>query len=232
MRRPADRRRAPGLRARPRPAAYGVHARRSSRRWSSPSSTSWTSPLEEPVGRPRRRGARPRPGARQGAHPAHACWRRWPTPSAASSWPSRPSTRPATAGWSSGASSSCSASSGGTGPGSPVRVMSFSLIALQRMQRLAPELERGDAGREGAPLADAAAGGRDDWIIGPGIDELREHPGLGRHLVARVARCTCGPSTPRRTSSCASTSASPRSSPTGPATCSSSSTDAAAGDVG
>jgi glycerophosphoryl diester phosphodiesterase len=23
----------------------------------------------------------------------------------------------------------------------------------------------------------------DDWIIGPGIDELREHPGLGRSLV-------------------------------------------------
>ena len=23
----------------------------------------------------------------------------------------------------------------------------------------------------------------DDWIIGPGVAELREHPGLGRHLV-------------------------------------------------
>ena len=23
----------------------------------------------------------------------------------------------------------------------------------------------------------------DDWIIGPGVEELRDHPGLGRHLV-------------------------------------------------
>ena len=23
----------------------------------------------------------------------------------------------------------------------------------------------------------------DDWIIGPGIEELRDHPGLGKHLV-------------------------------------------------
>ena len=44
--------------------------------------------------------------------------------------------------------------------GSPVRVMSFSYLALQRVRRLAPGLRQGDAVRARAPLAAAAAAGR------------------------------------------------------------------------
>jgi glycerophosphoryl diester phosphodiesterase len=71
---------------------------------------------------------------------------------------------------------------GWTELGSPVRVMSFSFTALQRMQRLAPKLqlvqliEKAHHWPMLRPLVDP------DWIIGPGIGELRAHPGLGKHL--------------------------------------------------
>lgn len=67
--------------------------------------------------------------------------------------------------------------------GSPARIMSFSLNAANRVRRLAPELdvvmlvEKAHHWPVLRPLVD------DDWIIGPGIDELRDHPGLGKHLV-------------------------------------------------
>ncbi|MBC2932236.1 glycerophosphodiester phosphodiesterase family protein [Nocardioides sp. zg-1228] len=73
---------------------------------------------------------------------------------------------------------------GWDGPGSPARVMSFSLNAVNRVRRLAPALDVvlliEKAHRW--PVLRPVAG--DDWIIGPGIRELRDHPGLGRHLVA------------------------------------------------
>lgn len=71
---------------------------------------------------------------------------------------------------------------GWTAPRSPVRIMSFSLSAVQRVQRLAPHvpvvmlIEKANHFpmlRQVAPR---------DWIMGPGIKELREHPGLGKHL--------------------------------------------------
>lgn len=71
---------------------------------------------------------------------------------------------------------------GWTGEDSPVRVMSFSLTALQRVRRLAPSvpvvmlIEKAHHW----PMLRHAVG--KDWIIGPGIEELRDHPGLGRHL--------------------------------------------------
>ena len=67
--------------------------------------------------------------------------------------------------------------------GSPVRVMSFSFGALQRIQRLAPGVEVVMLVEKAHhwPMLRRVVG--DDWIIGPGIDELREHPGLGRSLV-------------------------------------------------
>ncbi|MBD3916410.1 glycerophosphodiester phosphodiesterase family protein [Nocardioides hwasunensis] len=67
--------------------------------------------------------------------------------------------------------------------GSPARVMSFSLNAVHRLRRLAPDLDvvmlvdKAHHWPVLRPLVD------DDWIIGPGIQELRAHPGLGRHLV-------------------------------------------------
>ena len=45
-------------------------------------------------------------------------------------------------------------------PGAPARVMSFSFTALQRVQRTGARRPAGDADRQGPPLADAAAGDR------------------------------------------------------------------------
>ena len=67
-------------------------------------------------------------------------------------------------------------------PGSPVRVMSFSLTALQRTKRLAPGVEVVMLVEKAHHWPMLRRVVDDDWIIGPGIDELREHPGLGRSL--------------------------------------------------
>lgn len=65
---------------------------------------------------------------------------------------------------------------GWTGPGSPVRVMSFSWVALNRVRRLAPDVDV-------VFLVDKVSVWRvarrfvgEDWIIGPGIDLLRANP--------------------------------------------------------
>ena len=71
--------------------------------------------------------------------------------------------------------------------GTPARVMSFSFTALQRVERLAPDVPL-------VQLVDKASYwpmlrrviGR-DWIVGPGITELGEHPRLGRSI-ARTGR--------------------------------------------
>ncbi len=73
---------------------------------------------------------------------------------------------------------------GWTGEGAPVRVMSFSYTALQRMRRLAPALplvmliEK----RHHWPMLQGVIG--DDWILGPGIDLLRESPRFAAKLEA------------------------------------------------
>jgi glycerophosphoryl diester phosphodiesterase len=67
--------------------------------------------------------------------------------------------------------------------GSPARIMSFSLNAMNRVRRLAPDLDvvmLVDKAHHWPVLRPVVG---DDWIIGPGIDELRDHPGLGKHLV-------------------------------------------------
>lgn len=72
---------------------------------------------------------------------------------------------------------------GWDGKDSPVRVMSFSWTALQRVERMAPHvrlvqlIERAHMW----PMLRTVIG--KDWLVGPGIKELREHPGLGRRLV-------------------------------------------------
>jgi glycerophosphoryl diester phosphodiesterase len=71
---------------------------------------------------------------------------------------------------------------GWTGPDAPVRVMSFSYTALQRVERLAPDVrlvQLVEHARNWAMLSRVV--GR-DWIIGPGIETLRDHPKLGRRL--------------------------------------------------
>jgi glycerophosphoryl diester phosphodiesterase len=70
------------------------------------------------------------------------------------------------------------------GQPSPVRVMSFSHTALQRMERLAPAVRL-------VQLVDKAQYwpvlrrviGR-DWVIGPGIELLTDHPRLAERIVA------------------------------------------------
>ena len=67
-------------------------------------------------------------------------------------------------------------------PGSPVRVMSFSWAALQRMERLTPDV-RLVALLEHAqqwPLLRRMIGR--DWLVGPGIEELTDHPKLGPRI--------------------------------------------------
>ncbi len=72
---------------------------------------------------------------------------------------------------------------GWDGAGSPARVMSFSLNAVNRVRRLAPDLDvvmLVDKAHHWPVLRPVVG---DDWIIGPGVEELRDHPGLGKHLV-------------------------------------------------
>lgn len=68
-------------------------------------------------------------------------------------------------------------------PGSPVRVMSFSYTALQRMQRLVPDVRLVmlvEHARNWSLLSRVV---EKHWIVGPGIRELTEHPRLGRRIV-------------------------------------------------
>lgn len=73
---------------------------------------------------------------------------------------------------------------GWTGADAPVRVMSFSYTALQRMRRLTPDLrlvmliEK----RHHWPVLQGVVG--DDWILGPGIDLVRESPRFADKLAA------------------------------------------------
>lgn len=67
--------------------------------------------------------------------------------------------------------------------GTPVRVMSFSYTALQRVQRLAPSVPLVMLVEKAHhwPMLKQVIG--DDWIVGPGIGELRDHPKFGRRLL-------------------------------------------------
>jgi glycerophosphoryl diester phosphodiesterase len=65
---------------------------------------------------------------------------------------------------------------GWAGEDSPVRVMSFSYVALQRMQRLAPRIPLVmliDKARHWPMLKPVID---DGWLLGPGIDALAAHP--------------------------------------------------------
>ena len=73
---------------------------------------------------------------------------------------------------------------GWTGPGAPVRVMSFSYTALQRMRKLAPAVPVVmliDKKRHW-PMLQGVIG--DDWILGPGVHLLRESATFARRLAA------------------------------------------------
>lgn len=71
---------------------------------------------------------------------------------------------------------------GWTDAGAPARVMSFSFTALQRVERLAPELrlvQLIDHGHDW-PMLRRVIG--EDWIVGPGIKLLKDHPKLARRI--------------------------------------------------
>jgi glycerophosphoryl diester phosphodiesterase len=70
----------------------------------------------------------------------------------------------------------------------PVRVMSFSFTALQRVHRLTPELPLVMLIEKAHHWPMLRRMIEDDWIVGPGIRELREHPGLARRLGASGRR--------------------------------------------
>ncbi len=67
-------------------------------------------------------------------------------------------------------------------PGSPVRVMSFSWTALQRVERLAPGIQPVMLIEHAWlwPMLRGLIGPH--WLVGPGIDELMEHPRLGPRI--------------------------------------------------
>jgi glycerophosphoryl diester phosphodiesterase len=72
---------------------------------------------------------------------------------------------------------------GWAGADSPVRVMSFSYVALQRMQRLAPDLRLVmliDKARHWPVLKPVLGPG---WLLGPGIDALSRDPKFAGKLV-------------------------------------------------
>lgn len=77
---------------------------------------------------------------------------------------------------------------GWAGSGSPVRVMSFSGVALTRVQRLAPELEVTFLIEGNVSWQVTKGILRPGWVAGPGIDELRTRPKLGPRLRRRGHR--------------------------------------------
>jgi glycerophosphoryl diester phosphodiesterase len=74
------------------------------------------------------------------------------------------------------------------GAGSPARVMSFSPVALTRVQRLAPALDVVLLIDRLFSRPGVTGMLRPDWVAGPGIELLRESPRLGRRLRARGRR--------------------------------------------
>ena len=74
---------------------------------------------------------------------------------------------------------------------SPARIMSFSWVALRRVRRLAPDLElvmlleSPTQWYRSRPFVDP------DWLVGPGIAFVREHPEVVRRFVASGRRVHC-----------------------------------------
>jgi glycerophosphoryl diester phosphodiesterase len=66
--------------------------------------------------------------------------------------------------------------------GSPVRMMSFSSVALTRMERLTPEIDLVLLMEYAVTWQVFRASLRPGWIAGPGVEVLAERPKLGRRL--------------------------------------------------
>jgi glycerophosphoryl diester phosphodiesterase len=68
------------------------------------------------------------------------------------------------------------------GESSPARVMSFSHAALQRMERLAPAVRLVQLIDKAARWPLLRRGMAADWLVGPGINLLNEHPRLAERI--------------------------------------------------
>lgn len=73
---------------------------------------------------------------------------------------------------------------GWAGANSPVRVMSFSWIALRRVRRLAPELRLVFLMDGPTDWARVRPFAEPDWLAGPGIELVHKHPEMIRKLRA------------------------------------------------
>ncbi|MDP9821232.1 glycerophosphodiester phosphodiesterase family protein [Nocardioides massiliensis] len=71
---------------------------------------------------------------------------------------------------------------GWAGKDAPVRVMSFSWLAMTRVRRLAPDVEVVFLLDKAYAWRFSAAIREQDWIAGPGIELLREQPRLARRM--------------------------------------------------
>jgi len=71
---------------------------------------------------------------------------------------------------------------GWTRADSPVRVMSFSFTAMQRVRRLAPDLPLVMLLRDRRSWVRVRTLVEPGWVLGPGIELLREHPAFARRL--------------------------------------------------
>jgi glycerophosphoryl diester phosphodiesterase len=80
---------------------------------------------------------------------------------------------------------------GWAGKDSPARIMSFSWVALRRIRRLAPHLELVLLASSTTQLYRARPFVDTDWIVGPGIGLVRDHPDLVRRIVASGTRVHC-----------------------------------------
>ncbi len=80
---------------------------------------------------------------------------------------------------------------GWAGAESPVRVMSFSWVALRRVRRLSPHLELVLLLRSPSQWWRARPVAEEDWLAGPGIEVVRAHPEFVRKLVRSGTRVHC-----------------------------------------
>ena len=69
---------------------------------------------------------------------------------------------------------------GWAGRDAPVRVMSFSWVALRRIRRLAPDIELVMLAESRTQWFRAKPFIDNDWIAGPGIEMVRQHPDADR----------------------------------------------------
>lgn len=77
------------------------------------------------------------------------------------------------------------------GVNSPARVMSFSIFAVRRMQKLAPKLEQVYLIETPFAWQRAQTLLQPNWIAGPGIALVRQHPEFIRSLIKSGRRVHC-----------------------------------------